>query len=176
MKNKNRILTAKVPEKKPIYELHDYVLCESTPNESKGVDSDIMATALWIVFGICCVILIAAAFWGYRKHDDYVARCSELTTAYNTGHDGEVQYYTHDGIVMARQRYWTEYEFEIDGEKRTVGFAAATPIKYDGLLDVYYNPEDTSEWYADGSVFDNWFSEVTGNWLNNPGDIGSPIK
>ena len=136
--------------------------------EKDNLRADGTADILSVAFFICVFILICVALYGHRLEQSIVDRCSESVLAYNVNTWHEVQQYTdNQGYVRETNVYSTIYEFELDGNTYAIGFQSWQPIEYTGLVDVYYNPDDHSEWYADGSVFDCFMHNVNGNWINN---------
>lgn len=132
----------------------------------KKYDGSFIVPAIIIV--LCALLLFMLSSYGWKHHDDIVDRCTEVVPAYNIENGMVEQEYVHNGIVMRNTYYKTVYEFDINGITHTAGFSTTKPIEYNGIVDVYYNPDNPDEWYADASVFDKYIVlTASGNWISD---------
>lgn len=124
---------------------------------------------------IIAVIGVGISLWGWSKRDSFVNRCSGITSAY------ELDSFTRDyqwvryggGLVQTDTVYYSVYEYEIGDNTYQAVMKSYKPIEYNGLCDVYYNPDDTSENFIDMSDFDQYVYIIQGNGLREPFDSSS---
>lgn len=124
---------------------------------------------------VLAVIGVGISLWGWSKRDSFVERCSKITSAYELDSwTEEYQWVRYgDGLVHTGYVYYTKYEYEIGDKTYQAVLKSNTPIEYNGLCDVYYNPNDTSENFIDMSDFDQYVYIIQGNGLREPFDSSS---
>lgn len=144
--------------------LESYV--DEDSKDNKKYDLSTLITD--IILMICIFVILMLAMHGWGLHDDFVDRCTEVIPAYKIESVPMEREYTHNGFVRRDSYYHTLYEFELDGELHKIGFSTTKPVEYNGIVDVYYNPDNHDDWYADASIFEDLiFINVEGNWLKD---------
>lgn len=145
------------------------------PRTGKYDDSTQTNQGLCIVYAIAIVIMLIPitilAVYGWKKHDTKIERCTEITSAtlYDSGQYSRLMAPSFGGPVYEQVTYLDYYEYEIDGKRGMAVVHAHHPIPKVGMVDVYYNPKDTSEYYLDIDIFDDEWLMFDGPWDSRTG-------
>lgn len=145
------------------------------PRTGKYDESTQTNQGLCIVYSIAIVIMlipiIILALYGWKKHDTKIERCTEITSAtlYDSSQTSRLMAPSHGGPVYELIQYSDCYEYEIDGVKHYARVYAYRPLPKPGIVDVYFNPNNSSEYYLDSDIFNDVRVMFDNKWDSRTG-------
>lgn len=147
---------------------------ESKDTEDKfyKVKSDVTNLLYFIAAIIVLIVVLSLTIYGWNVHNGFINRCSEVTSATLSGSDTKSYLVApyHGGVVTTGCLYINRYTCEIEGKTHTARIESYHPIPNVGIIDVYYNPDNPSEYFLDKDIFDDNQLMFDEHWESRSGE------